>query len=149
FFGFFAHAGVLRALERAELLPSAVSGSSAGALVTGLWSAGLGAEAIEAEPMPLEREHFWDPRPGLGLLRGERFRARPRALLPASRVEDCRVPVAVSVFDVHSRSTRVVREGALAPAIRAPCTLPLLFQPRWHQGRPPLDGGILDRPGLA
>lgn len=149
FFGFFAHAGVLRALERAELLPSAVSGSSAGALVTGLWAAGLGAEAIEAELMQLEREHFWDPRPGLGLLRGERFRAKLEALLPVSRFEDCRVPVAVSVFDVYSRETRVMREGALAPAIRASCTLPLLFQPMWHQGRPLLDGGILDRPGLA
>ncbi|MCA9643918.1 MAG: patatin-like phospholipase family protein, partial [Myxococcales bacterium] len=61
FFGFFAHAGVLRALERAELTPRAVSGSSAGALVTGLWAAGLGAEAIEDELMRLERDHFWDP----------------------------------------------------------------------------------------
>ncbi len=149
FFGFFAHAGVLRALERAELLPSAVSGSSAGALVTGLWAAGLGAEAIEDELMRLEREHFWDPSVGLGLLRGERFAEKLAGLLPVSRFEECRVPAAISVFDVFSRETRVMRDGELAPAIRASCTLPFLFQPMWHQGRPLLDGGILDRPGLA
>ncbi|MGE0321954.1 MAG: patatin-like phospholipase family protein [Polyangiaceae bacterium] len=149
FFGFFAHAGVLRALEHAELTPRAVSGSSAGALVTGLWAAGLGAEAIEDELMRLEREHFWDPSVGLGLLRGERFRDKLESLLPVARFEDCRVPAAISVFDVYSRETRVMREGALAPAIRASCTLPFLFQPMWHDGRPLLDGGILDRPGLA
>lgn len=149
FFGFFAHAGVLRALERAELAPSAVSGSSAGALVTGLWAAGLGAEAIEEELMRLERDHFWDPSPGLGLLRGKRFAQKLEELLPVTRFEECRVPAAISVFDVLSRQTRVMREGDLAPAIRASCTLPVLFQPMWHRGRPLLDGGILDRPGLA
>ena len=35
FFGFFAHAGVLAALEEQGLTPRAVAGSSAGALVTG------------------------------------------------------------------------------------------------------------------
>jgi NTE family protein len=32
FFGFFAHAGVVRALEEAGLVPAAAGGSSAGAL---------------------------------------------------------------------------------------------------------------------
>jgi NTE family protein len=53
------------------------------------------------------------------------------------------------VFDVLSRSTRVVDDGDLAPAIRASCAVPGLFHPVWLGGRPMLDGGILDRPGLA
>ena len=36
FFGFFAHAGVLRALEEQELRPARVVGASAGALSGGL-----------------------------------------------------------------------------------------------------------------
>ncbi len=148
FFGFFAHTGMLAALEEAGLLPAGVAGSSAGALVAGLWAAGLDAPALDRELTGLRRDDFWDPSPGLGLLRGRRFRARIDALLPVSEFASCRVPVAVSVFDVLSRSTRVLSQGALAPAIQASCTVPGLFHPAWHRGRPLLDGGILDRPGL-
>lgn len=148
FFGFFAHTGMLSVLEDAGLLPERVSGSSAGALVAGLWAAGLDAPRLDAELTRLRRQDFWDPWPGLGLLRGRRFRARIEQLLPVRDFAACRVPLAVSVFDVLSRATRVLDRGELAPAIQASCTLPVLFQPTWHQGRPLLDGGILDRPGL-
>jgi NTE family protein len=148
FFGFFAHSGMLGALEEAGLLPAAVSGASAGALVGGLWASGLDAAALTEELCQLRREDFWDPGVGLGLLRGKRFRARLEALLPVREFSNCRVPAALSVYDVLTRTTRVLRSGQLAPAIQASCTLPGLFQPTWHDGRPLLDGGILDRPGI-
>lgn len=148
FFGFFAHAGMLSALEEAGFAPARVTGSSAGALVGGLWAAGLSARAIGAELLRLRREDFWDPAPGFGLLRGRLFRERLDALLPVRSFEGCRVPLAVSVFDVLSRATRVLASGPLSPAIQASCTFPLLFQPTWLERRPLLDGGIADRPGL-
>jgi NTE family protein len=148
FFGFFAHTGMLAALEEAGVLPAEVAGSSAGALVAGLWASGIDAPALEVELTRLRREDFWDPWPGLGLLRGRRFRARIDSLLRVEHFSGCRVPLAVSVFDLYSRSTRVLNHGKIAPAIQASCTVPLLFQPTWHGGRPLLDGGILDRPGL-
>ena len=49
FFGFFAHTGVLAALLDAGLVPARVSGSSAGALVGGLWAAGLEMVSLVAE----------------------------------------------------------------------------------------------------
>ena len=45
FFGFFAHAGVMTVLEDEGFVPSRVSGSSAGALVGGLWAAGVSASS--------------------------------------------------------------------------------------------------------
>ncbi len=148
FFGFFAHCGLVTVLEDAGLLPARVAGSSAGALVGGLWAAGLDASRMRDELLRLRREDFWDPRPGLGLLRGELFRARLEALVGGRDFAACRVPASVSVFDMWTRRTRVLSRGALAPALQASCTFPLLFQPRWVDGRPLLDGGILDRPGL-
>jgi NTE family protein len=149
FFGFFAHAGVVSVLEEEGLPPAGVCGSSAGALVGGLWAAGLPAARIREELMALRREHFWDVRPGLGLLRGDLFRRRLEALAPAATFEGCRVPFAASVFDLLARRTAVLRGGALAPAIHASCALPVLFQPVRIEGRLFLDGGVLDRPGLA
>lgn len=148
FFGFFAHTGMLLALEDAGLVPERVSGSSAGALVGGLWAAGLDAGALERELVRLRREDFWDPAPGLGLLRGRRLRQLLEQLLPVAHFDQARVPALLSAFDVLTRSTRVLHRGALAPAIQASCSLPVLFQPTWLEGRPLLDGGILDRPGL-
>ena len=148
FFGFFAHTGVLLALEERGLVPRRLTGSSAGALVGGLFASGLTAARIRDELLALHRADFWDPGLGAGLLRGELFARQLERILPVSRFVDCRYPIAVSVFDVRTRRTRVLREGALAPALRASCTVPFLFHPVWHEGRPLLDGGIYDRPGL-
>lgn len=149
FFGFFAHAGVLSVLEEEGLKPRRCSGSSAGALVTGLWSAGVPATTLRDELLSLERREFWDPRPGPGLLRGKRFLKKLESLLPVGTFETCRVPVAVSVYDVIKNRTAVRETGPLAPALVASCALPGMFQPVWLDGRPYSDGGILDRPGLA
>jgi NTE family protein len=149
FFSFFAHTGFLTVLEDEGLLPSRVSGSSAGALVTGAWAAGLDAPDLAIELERLERKDFWDPAVGAGLLRGRLFRERLERLLPKRGFDNCRVPAAVSVFEMRGRRTHVLASGDLTAAIHASCAVPLLFHPVAIAGRRYLDGGILDRPGLA
>jgi NTE family protein len=148
FFSFFAHTGVLQALHARGLSPAHVAGSSAGALVTGAWAAGLSPDELAAVLARLTRADFWDPRPGAGLLAGKKFDALLRRILPVTSFERCSVPVRVSVFDVLRRRTAVRERGDLVDAIRASCAVPLMFHPVWIEGRPYLDGGILDRPGL-
>ncbi len=149
FFGFFAHAGVLSVLEQEGLLPDRLCGSSAGALVGGLFAAGLPAPRICDELLGLRRADFWDPRPGLGFLRGARFRARLEALLPVSSFEDCPRPLAVSAWDPLACQVVVLRSGPLALAIQASSSVPFLFHPVRLGGRWLLDGGVADRHGLA
>ena len=149
FFGFFAHCGVLSALEDAGLTPSRISGSSAGALIGGSWAAGLDAALLRESLLRLRREDFWDPAPGPGLLRGRRFRQALEALVGGRTFEACRAELAVSVFDVAGLRTRVISSGEIAPALHASCAVPLLFQPVWIGGRPLVDGGVADRAGLA
>ena len=148
FFGFYAHCGTLLALEEAGHVPAALAGSSAGALVSGAWAAGVAPEALRQELLRLRRQDFWDPGPGLGFLQGKAFRAKLEAILPVARFEQCRAPLSLSVYDVLGRRTRPLAEGPLAPAIHASCAVPLMFQPVWIAGRPLLDGGVLDRAGL-
>jgi NTE family protein len=149
FFGFFAHAGAVAVLEDEGLFPARITGSSAGALVGGLWAAGVPAGRIRAELLALRREHFWDPAPGLGVLRGGLFRARLEAILPVPAFEDCPVPLAVSAFDVLARRTAILDRGPLAVAMHASCAAPLLFQPVRLGRRLLVDGGVQDRHGLA
>ncbi len=155
FFGFFAHAGVVRALEELGLRPALVGGSSAGALVSGMWAAGLSAEAIRDRLFSLKREDFWDPDPLFflrgGILRGERFAALLDDALAStgvSAMEDCKTPVRLVVFDVAARRAVALSSGSLASAIRASCTVPGMFQPTRIDGRAYLDGGITDRAGI-
>lgn len=63
------------------------------------------------------------------------------------RFDQCRVPLAVSAFDVSRLTTRVVNEGRIAPALRATCTFPGLFAPVWHEQGVLVDGGIRDTTG--
>ena len=149
FFGFYAHAGVMAALEEAALAPARLSGSSAGALVAGLWASGMPAARMVDELCALERADFWDPRPGLGLLRGDLFRRRLERLMPAGTFDACRVPLSVSAFDVGARRTVVLDAGDLASALVASCAFPGLLHPVRREGRLLSDGGIADRPGLA
>jgi len=149
FFGFFAHCGALTVLEDEGLLPSRLSGSSAGALVTGAWAGGLDAVRLSDELARVRREDFWDPHPGAGLLRGALFRARLEELLPTQDFASCRARVAVSTYDVLARTTRVIDSGPLAPALHASCAVPFMFHPVRLGGRLLVDGGVADRPGLA
>ena len=152
FFGFFAHTGVLRALEESGAArPRRVGGVSAGALAGGLWASGLGARELEETLVGLRRGDFWDPGLPLGgLLRGEKFAGLLHGLLDArgvSTVEQCPTPFATVVYELAGRRTRVLERGRLAPAIQASCTVPLMFRPIRHEGRLLVDGGVGDRDG--
>jgi len=149
FFSFYAHTGMLAALVERGLAPAHVAGSSAGALVGGAYAAGLAPDHLADVLLRLERADFWDPALGLGLLRGQRFDRLLREMLPVERIEQGRVPLQISVFDIVRRRTAVLRRGDLAVAIRASCAVPGLFHPVWIDRKPYWDGGILDRPGIA
>ncbi len=149
FFAFYAHTGMAAALLARGLRPIHVAGSSAGAMVAGAYGAGIDPESHGRVLSQLRREDFWDPRLGWGVLSGNKFDALLREMLPIARIEDCRIPVRISVFDILARRTRVLETGDLATAIRASCAVPGMFHPVWIDRRPYWDGGILDRPGIA
>ncbi len=149
FFSFFAHGGLIAALQEAGLRPARITGSSAGALTGACWAAGLDARELRDRLLALQKQDFWDPAPGLGLLRGERFRTLLRDMLPVSRFADTAIPLALSAWDGLARKTRVLEDGDLVPAVYASCAVPLMFQPARIDGLWLWDGGIGDRAGIA
>jgi len=149
FFSFFAHCGMLSVLEDEYLMPSMITGSSAGALIGVCSASGLSTETIRNRLFRLSKSDFWDPSFGLGLLKGKLFRRLINDFITVRLLEDCPTPVAVSVFDIISRKTHVLNTGTLADAVYATCAVPFLFQPIRIDGHYYLDGGLKDRPGLA
>ena len=147
FFGFFAHAGMLCALEEEALLPEALTGSSAGGLISGLWGSGIPAAEMSVALLELDKSSFWDPGFGLGLLRGRLFEERLDELLKCDRFEEAPYRISITAFHCFRLRSVSFTSGSIRDAIRASCAYPGLFQPKWINGAPYLDGGIADRPG--
>jgi NTE family protein len=147
FFGFFAHAGVVAALEESGFRPNKASGASAGALVAAALASGLEAAEMRAIFAELQKGDFWDPGPGLGLLRGKKFLAlMARHFAPT--FEKTVIPLEVAALDLWAMRTRFLRQGSLPEAVYASCAVPLLFRPMRIDGRLYLDGGILNKSAI-
>lgn len=149
FFSFFAHAGMLSVLEKEKLLPARITGSSAGGMVGTLWASGRDVTDLQARLFTLTKDDFWDPAIGFGLLRGDKFRHLLCDIAAVSTLEECRVPVAISVYHAFTRTVDILSSGPLADAVYATCAVPFMFQPIRINGKLYWDGGIQDRPGLA
>jgi NTE family protein len=148
FFGFYAHAGLMKALEERGCLPASIWGCSSGALIAGCYAAGMGSQQIEDRLLAIDREKFWDPAIGPGFLRGKLFLQLLRETLPVTEIEQCKIPVSISVFDLKRREKVWLQKGCLSTAIRASCSVPFLFWPVRTGGRIYLDGAVGDPSGL-
>jgi NTE family protein len=106
-------------------------------------------EVLAERLLKLELMHFFDPRWGAERSNAALFRKLLETLIPVRTFEECRFPLRISVFDLRERRTRVIDSGELLPVVQASCAVPLLLPPVRHAGSVWVDGGVLDRPGLA
>lgn len=141
-----AHIGVLRALEENAIPVDAIAGASAGALVGGLYAAGLSISQLEAMARKFRWRHvsrFSFSR--LGLQSNARMENFLRDNVPVTRFEELQIPFAALATDLETGEVVVMRdEGDLALAIRASVCLPGFYVPvRDGKGRLLVDGGLV------
>lgn len=142
-----AHVGVLKVLEREGIQVSAISGSSAGAMVGGAYAAGVPLARIEREwldtDLPKVARAFLPAFPRAGLSSGREAVRYIRTLVGEVRIEELPIPFAAVATDLDTGEAVVLREGPLVQAIRASGSVPGLFQPVRWQGRLLVDGGLV------
>jgi NTE family protein len=142
----FAQIGVIEALQARGLEIVAVSGSSSGALVGGIFAAGKLGEFRE-QLLRMQRGHFLrllDPVIGQpGLVRGDHLVAAMREVVGDPPIES--LPILFTAVAVDLQRQRVVwlRSGPLWDALRASFAIPGLFTPHEVHGRELVDGGLL------
>lgn len=154
FFGFYHQAGVLKAIHHCGITPAYISGTSAGALVAGMYASGLSPDDIETQLMAVTRGDFWDlhwpfGRHGFGLLEGEKFSATLSSILPVHGFKQCRIPFYAGVYDLQEGRVEHLYEGSLIQGIRASCAYPYLFSPVEIAGKPYWDGGFGEKTPLV
>lgn len=144
FFGFYSHAGFLAAFLDAGLHPAKITGTSAGAIIAALYGSGYSVEEMKSVLSKLQKEDFWDPSPGLGLLKGAKFEALLKEYLQDD-FSQLRVPVFISTFDLKTLRTKVYSQNAsVVKAVRASSALPVLFHPVRYENSILVDGGVAD-----
>jgi len=165
-----AHVGVIRFLEKKGLVPDVIAGTSMGALVGGLFAAGitgarltemidglgLGAAANEAYGRGLFRRPrnvfeyllLSDTKNRLigriGRAKKDPIEAYIRGFVGDARIEELPIKFVCNAVDLVSGQEVLFTRGRLARALRATISLPLVFSPVDMGGMLLLDGGVLD-----
>lgn len=124
-------------------------GTSSGALVGSLWSAGLSATDIAqrlSENTPWSQVSF-SRAPWRGLLTLAPVVEQLAEWLP-ERIEQLDRTFAAGVM-TRSREARLLCEGSLPSAVAASCSMPFVFEAVTVDGEPLKDGGAVDRLAYA
>jgi len=140
----FAHVGVIKALEAQGIVPDIVVGTSAGALVGGLYAAGYSGFELQKLVLQLEESQFSDwSLPDRGVLKGEALQNFVNNAVGQRTMEKFGKLLAVVATDLNSGEPIVFRTGNTGMAIRASSSVPGLFQPVGINGREYVDGGLV------
>ncbi|HKP12285.1 MAG TPA: patatin-like phospholipase family protein, partial [Blastocatellia bacterium] len=159
YFGFYAHAGFMRAVEECGLDYTAIAGSSAGAVVAALHASGVPAGEIAEMLLSAQRKELWDSvgawgllkslarrgRGLTGLLRGERFEERVRRHLRVQTFAECPRALYVTALNLTRGVEETFSAGTIADKVRASCAYPFLMAARTIDGEEYWDGGFLSK----
>ncbi|MGA9769895.1 MAG: patatin-like phospholipase family protein [Blastocatellia bacterium] len=159
YFGFFAHAGFMLALEELGLDYAAIAGSSAGSVVAAMHASGVPAAEIIELLSSVRRKDMWDSiglagllgslmkrgRGWTGLLKGERFEERLNHRLRVKTFEECPRALYVTALNLTRGIEETFYSGTIADKVRASCSYPFLMSSKTIGGDEYWDGGFLTK----
>ncbi|HRA65795.1 MAG TPA: patatin-like phospholipase family protein, partial [Caldilinea sp.] len=150
-----AHVGALQALEEHGIYPDIITGASVGALVGGLYAAGISATRLRSlvttiswldlVSLKLPSLHLPDLAKSLplGLLELDKMIGWIDSLIGKDvQFEQLNLPFTAVATDLVTSEVVAMNCGPLAPAIRASCAVPGVFTPYRRNGRLLVDGVV-------
>ncbi len=145
----FAHIGVLKVLERAEVPIHCLAGTSMGGLIAAAYAAGLTPTHIEQEALRMQSARHLlslaDPTlPRRGLFEGQKVCDYLRSQIGTCTFTDLQFPLTLVAVDLQTGQTVYLNEGYVVEAVRATIALPGIFKPVERDGRILVDGGLLN-----
>ncbi|WP_061248200.1 patatin-like phospholipase family protein [Leptospira alstonii] len=143
----FAHLGLLKCFEENDIPVDMISGTSAGAIMGGLFAMGLGSSDI----LPLIR-NFWLDRnilgdftfPFVSLVRGKRYSQAIHEFFKDRNIETLPIPFYAIACNLTKAERKVFDRGLLWKAVRSSTSIPGIFPPFSESGELFVDGGLLD-----
>jgi NTE family protein len=141
----FAHIGVLKSLDQAGIRADVVAGTSAGALVGAFHAAGWSPWQIEEFALQVKEADMADfaSASKRGMLAGDALARIVHERLKGARLEGLRTRFAAVATDLKTGELQLLRQGPVADAVRASCSIPGVFVPKDLNGRELVDGGLV------
>jgi NTE family protein len=140
-----AHLGVIKALEEFGLQFSVLSGTSAGSIVSALYSYGYKPEEILTIIQKVSVFKSVKPAwPWMGLLSLDGLKEVLLKHIPENNFSALKLPLTIAATDIKKGETVYFSDGELIPCVLASCCVPAVFAPINFQGRVLVDGGVLD-----
>lgn len=152
-----AHVGVLQALEENGIYPAVIAGTSVGAMVGGLYAAGVSSMRLATIVRDLKWLDLVSVRlPAINW--SDPARTIPMGMVDLDKlmewidqvvgspvdIQQLNLPYAAVATDLLSGEIVVMNEGPLAEAIRASCSVPGVFTPYHRNGRLLVDGVVVN-----
>lgn len=140
-----AHIGVVDALRSRGIVPSAIAGSSSGAIIGALTAAGHSSDSMldffrKASPFRFSVVTVSKP----GILDTAKVVAAFREFFPEDSFEALKIPLFLTGTDIVNARLKIFESGPLIPAILASCSMPMVFTPTEVDGRWYVDGGVIN-----
>ncbi|MDO5533114.1 MAG: patatin-like phospholipase family protein [Propionibacteriaceae bacterium] len=143
----YTHIGVLEEAQARGHTVAAISGTSMGAVIGGLQTAGR-LDAYVDWVSDLRQSDVWrllDPAfTGPGVFWGQKVMERVADLLDGARIEELPIPFTAVATDLTTSREVWFRKGSVATAMRASIGIPSVFTPVVVGGRLLADGGLLN-----
>lgn len=142
----FAHIGVIKVLEEAQIPIHCIAGSSMGALVGAFYGSGYTPSQMEKMALHFQRKYYLDITvPKMGLIAGDKVKQLIKILTKGKKIEDLKPLLRIVATDLLKGEKVVFHEGDIATAVRASISIPGIFVPEKVNGRLLVDGAVVDR----
>ncbi len=143
----FAHIGAIEELLKRGYKINAISGSSMGAAIGGIYAAGKLPEfkswaqkLTKMETFRLVDFTFTSQ----GFIRGEKIFMVLKEIIGEQKIEDFDIPFTAVATDINKQEEVWLDKGELFSVIRASCAIPTLLTPSKLGNRLLIDGGVLN-----
>ncbi len=158
-----AHVGVIQVLEAYGIRPNFIAGTSIGALVGGLYAAGISptrmqvlaenvrwrslvsvnVPSLSLSNLSLSGGNIPFLEGATGLFDLHKFISWVDSILGGPvTFEQLEIPFVALATDLVTGKTQGLNEGPISEAIRASCAVPVIFTPHERKGRILVDGGV-------
>lgn len=140
-----AHIGVLQEFEDKGVTIDYLAGTSSGALIAGLYAAGISPNNMISLIHDLEWKRYIDVKfPTLALIKGKKIYKDLIRLTEGKHFKDLDIPLSVVCIDLTEGCLKVINTGEVAKAIRASIAIPGIFHPVKYNDHIYVDGYILN-----
>jgi len=137
------HVGVVKALVEAGIPVSRIAGTSGGSIVGTMFASGMPISTMEAVATTMSWRKLVSIRlTRLGFISSQRIEEFVIETIGHLRFDELNIPCGVVATNLITGDKRIFREGSVARAVRASCSIPQIYLPVEIDGEYYVDGGL-------